>query len=53
MTILWDWNGTLVADVAHVVKMNNIVLEQFGYRHRRNTGPNSDIRCMNITMIWA
>jgi phosphoglycolate phosphatase len=33
MTILWDWNGTLVADVAHVVKMNNIVLEQFGYRH--------------------
>ena len=33
MTILWDWNGTLVADVAHVVEMNNIVLEQFGYRH--------------------
>ncbi len=33
MTILWDWNGTLVADVAHVVSMNNIVLEQFGYRH--------------------
>ena len=33
MTILWDWNGTLVADVAHVVAMNNIVLEQFGYRH--------------------
>ena len=33
MTILWDWNGTLVADVPHVVNMNNIVLEQFGYRH--------------------
>ena len=33
MTILWDWNGTLVADVAHVVNMNNQVLEQFGYRH--------------------
>jgi phosphoglycolate phosphatase len=33
MTILWDWNGTLVADVAHVVAMNNLVLEQFGYRH--------------------
>ena len=33
MTILWDWNGTLVADVPHVVKMNNLVLEQFGYRH--------------------
>ena len=33
MTILWDWNGTLVADVPHVVAMNNQVLEQFGYRH--------------------
>ena len=33
MTILWDWNGTLVADVPHVVAMNNRVLEQFGYRH--------------------
>jgi len=33
MTILWDWNGTLVADVPHVVNMNNLVLEQFGYRH--------------------
>ena len=33
MTIIWDWNGTLVADVPHVVKMNNLVLEQFGYRH--------------------
>ena len=33
MTILWDWNGTLVADVTHVVNMNNLVLEQFGYRH--------------------
>ncbi|MGN1368400.1 MAG: HAD family hydrolase [Aristaeellaceae bacterium] len=32
MTILWDWNGTLVADVPHVVKMNNQVLAQFGYR---------------------
>ena len=33
MTIIWDWNGTLVADVPHVVAMNNLVLEQFGYRH--------------------
>ncbi len=33
MMILWDWNGTLVADVPHVVEMNNRVLEQFGYRH--------------------
>ena len=33
MTILWDWNGTLVADVPHVVRMNNLTLEQFGYRH--------------------
>ena len=33
MTILWDWNGTLVAAVPHVVKMNNLTLEQFGYRH--------------------
>ena len=33
MTIIWDWNGTLVADVPHVVKMNNLTLEQFGYRH--------------------
>ena len=33
MTILWDWNGTLVADVPHVVNMNNLTLEQFGYRH--------------------
>lgn len=32
MTILWDWNGTLVADVPHVVNMNNQVLAQFGYR---------------------
>ncbi len=33
MTILWDWNGTLVADVPHVVRMNNQTLELFGYRH--------------------
>lgn len=32
MTILWDWNGTLVADVPHVVRMNNQTLTQFGYR---------------------
>lgn len=32
MTILWDWNGTLVTDVPHVVNMNNQVLAQFGYR---------------------
>ena len=33
MTIIWDWNGTLVADVPHVVRMNNQTLELFGYRH--------------------
>lgn len=33
MIILWDWNGTLVADVPHVVRMNNQTLEQFGYRY--------------------
>ena len=33
MTNLWDWNVTLLADVPHVVKMNNLTLEQFGYRH--------------------
>ena len=33
MTIFWYWNCTLVADVPHVVNMNNQVLEQFGYRH--------------------
>ena len=32
MTILWDWNGTLVADVAHVVRMNNLILRRFCYR---------------------
>lgn len=32
MTILWDWNGTLVADVPHVVRMNNQTLARFGYR---------------------
>ena len=32
MTILWDWDGTLVADVPHVVRMNNQTLARFGYR---------------------
>ena len=32
MTILWDWNGTLVADVDHVVDTNNLILKQYGYR---------------------
>lgn len=32
MTILWDWNGTLVADVPLVVKVNNDVFAALGYR---------------------
>lgn len=31
MTILWDWNGTLVADVDHVVNMNNLIFSRHGY----------------------
>lgn len=33
MTVLWDWNGTLVADVDHVVRVNNLVFSAHGYRH--------------------
>lgn len=33
MTVLWDWNGTLIADVPHVVRINNEVLSAHGYRH--------------------
>lgn len=32
MTVLWDWNGTLVADVPLVVKLNNMVFAQHGYK---------------------
>lgn len=32
MTIFWDWNGTLVADVDLVVKINNMVFAAHGYR---------------------
>ena len=32
MTIFWDWNGTLVADVPLVVKVNNQVFAAHGYR---------------------
>ncbi|MBQ7848586.1 MAG: HAD family hydrolase [Clostridia bacterium] len=32
MTILWDWNGTLISDVEHVVRTNNLILSRFGYR---------------------
>lgn len=32
MTILWDWNGTLVADVPLVVRVNNAVFAAHGYR---------------------
>ena len=32
MTVLWDWNGTLIADVSHVVKINNMVFAAYGYR---------------------
>lgn len=31
MTILWDWNGTLVDDVDTVVQVNNQVFAQHGY----------------------
>ena len=32
MTVLWDWNGTLIADVPHVVDVNNLVFAAHGYR---------------------
>ena len=32
MTVLWDWNGTLIADVPHVVRINNLVFRAYGYR---------------------
>ena len=32
MTIFWDWNGTLVADVPLVVRVNNEVFARHGYR---------------------
>ncbi len=32
MTILWDWNGTLLSDVPLVVKVNNEVFSRHGYR---------------------
>ena len=32
MTVLWDWNGTLIADVPHVVSINNRVFRAYGYR---------------------
>ena len=32
MTIFWDWNGTIVADVDLVVKVNNMVFAAHGYR---------------------
>lgn len=32
MTIFWDWNGTIVADVELVVKVNNMVFAARGYR---------------------
>lgn len=31
MTIFWDWNGTLVDDVATVVQINNQVFARHGY----------------------
>ena len=33
MTVLWDWNGTLIADVPHVVNVNNVVFDAYGYNH--------------------
>ncbi len=32
MTILWDWNGTLVDDVDTVVQINNQVFARHGYK---------------------
>lgn len=32
MTVMWDWNGTLIADVPHVVNVNNLVFAAHGYR---------------------
>ena len=33
MTVLWDWNGTLIADVPHVVNVNNVVFDAYGYKN--------------------
>ena len=41
MTILWDWNGTLLSDVPLVVKINNEVFARHGYRRSRITIPTS------------
>ncbi len=32
MTIFWDWNGTIVADVPLVVQVNNLIFAKHGYR---------------------
>ena len=31
-TVFWDWNGTLVADVPLVVRVNNQVFANHGFR---------------------
>ena len=31
-TVFWDWNGTLVADVPLVVRVNNQVFARHGFR---------------------
>jgi len=33
MTVIWDWNGTLVDDIALTVRINNEVFDHYGYRH--------------------
>lgn len=31
MMVFWDWNGTMIADVPYVVKMNNLIFAAHGY----------------------
>lgn len=33
MTIFWDWNGTILDDLALVIRLNNLVFTRHGYRH--------------------
>ena len=32
-TVIWDWNGTLLDDVAYAVGLENEILEPMGFRH--------------------
>ena len=44
MTILWDWNGTLVEDVAYTVGINNGIFPALGYAPITIEGYRKDFR---------